>query len=149
MAYTPFTKDDQPTMQAFNDAFEGAVQDSLRRGLQIETGSYVGDGTYGGGNPCSIAFKGKPYFVAVAAEDHVLGSMYFVRNAASALAPSTSDYPSQVAHVEWTENVVSWNITGTHSLGGGTSTSIMNAKSQLNASGQTYHYFGLCESEVT
>lgn len=65
MAYTPFTKDDQPTMQAFNDAFEGAVKDSLARGVKIETGRYVGTGAYGAANPNSLTFGFAPKILIV------------------------------------------------------------------------------------
>ena len=52
MAFTPFTKDERPTMKAFNekfmsamdDATKQAVEQSLAKGGIIEYGSYVGDG---------------------------------------------------------------------------------------------------------
>lgn len=66
MAYTPFTKDDQPTMQAFNEKFEQAIQQALADGVKIEVGSYVGTGTYGSANKNSLTFGFEPKFVYIA-----------------------------------------------------------------------------------
>lgn len=45
MAYTPFTKDDQPTMQAFNEKFQQTIDEALRLGIKVKAGSYTGTGT--------------------------------------------------------------------------------------------------------
>lgn len=54
MAFVPFTKDDQPTMAAFNEKFQQAIDEAVSRGVKIEVGSYVGTGTYGKSNPNSL-----------------------------------------------------------------------------------------------
>lgn len=61
MAFVPFTKDEQPTMQAFNEKFEQAIGQAIAAGVKIEVGSYVGTGTYGESNKlnvtCDFAIK--------------------------------------------------------------------------------------------
>lgn len=91
MAYTPFTKDDQPTMQAFNDAFEGAVKDSLARGVKIEVGSYVGTGTSGSANPTSITFDFAPK-VLIMLGDHFYNAGYISALNVTSLTTSFVEY---------------------------------------------------------
>ena len=61
MAFVPFTKDDQPTMEAFNEKFQQAIDEAVSRGVKIEVGSYVGTGT----SSATITLGYKPDFLAV------------------------------------------------------------------------------------
>ena len=65
MAFVPFTKDDQPTMAAFNERFQQVIDEAVSRGVKIEVGSYVGTNTYGADNPNSLTFRFKPKLVFV------------------------------------------------------------------------------------
>lgn len=47
-----------------NDAF-AALAVAIASGTKIQTGSYVGTGTYGSANPCSLTFDFEPLMVAV------------------------------------------------------------------------------------
>ena len=46
-------------------AFLGKPLDNATLAAKIETGSYVGTGTYGADNPCSLTFDFTPKFVMV------------------------------------------------------------------------------------
>ena len=58
-----------------NDAFQQIktlidnVQSSTDSKARIQTGSYVGTGTYGANNPCSLTFNGIPKCVIIMAND--------------------------------------------------------------------------------
>lgn len=132
MAYTPFTKDDQPTMQAFNDAFEGAVQDSLRRGVQIETGSYVGTGTYGAANPNSLTFPFVPKMVVILGEGSLYTTIMMNGNTTATLHANMTGYHLRLS-VSWSDKTVSWY----------TDTNSNSESTQLNASNVTYNYFAI------
>lgn len=141
MAYTPFTKDDQPTMQAFNDAFEGAVKDSLARGVKIEVGSYVGTGTSGRANPTGLTFGFEPKLVIVG---------LLKRSGASSpgygLIPSsgywgngfvwfkgqeqTVGYGNYIVYISQTGKTLSWYGS-------------KNEQDQQNVSGYTYGYIAI------
>lgn len=64
MAFTPFTKDDLPTMAAFNEKLQ-AIFDDAESKAKIEVGSYVGTGTYGVDNPNTLTFGFEPKIVFV------------------------------------------------------------------------------------
>lgn len=64
MAFTPFTKDDLPTMAAFNEKLQ-AIFDDAESKAKIEVGSYVGTGTYGSMNKTSLTFGFVPKFVLI------------------------------------------------------------------------------------
>lgn len=64
MAFTPFVDTDRPTMANFNEKFQEAITDAIAGGIagapKIETGSYVGTGTYGSGNPNTLTLPFVP-----------------------------------------------------------------------------------------
>ena len=98
MAFVPFTKDEQPTMAAFNEKFEQAIQQALADGVKIEVGSYVGTGTYGSSNPCSIAASGEIIAIIflgyVTTANNYFWTEGWNNNYASAMLPETlaTDY---------------------------------------------------------
>lgn len=58
-------------------ALASALQ-SVRGYAKIQTGSYVGTGTYGADNPCRLTFNIYPHFVCVTGDDY-FGRMLWVR----------------------------------------------------------------------
>lgn len=157
MAYTPFTKDDQPTMQAFNDAFEGAVKDSLARGMQIEVGSYVGKGTFGVSNANSITFPFVPDIIVI----HFFGSKTSSGTAGISLMvfvdALSSDYePNIVGRVRVTNytNTYGGLYESSSSFYGKFSGKTFSwydqydATNQANNAGTTYRYYAIGRAEV-
>lgn len=131
MAYTPFTKDDQPTMQAFNDAFEGAVKDSLARGVKIEVGSYVGTGTYGSSNKNSITFGFVPKVVIFSSPHAPMMNPVYIDGVSTfgAFKAENTNY-STVVQVTASGKTLSWyNASGSLYQG--------------NNSGTTYRYVAI------
>lgn len=121
MAFTPFIETDQPTMAAFNEKFQGAIEESLLRGAKVISGSYTGTGTYGESNPTTIQFEKKPGILIVAGDySYVIGvpSAEFVFNVSGSLALTTA----------WGDNSVEWYA-------------YKDAYQQLNSNGKSYNYF--------
>lgn len=77
MAFTPFTKDDLPTMAAFNEKLQQVIDEALFRGLKMETGSYVGTGTFGKDNQNSLTFGFVPKFVLISIAGAGINSNHF------------------------------------------------------------------------
>ena len=69
MAFVPFTKEDKPTMAAFNEKYQEAISEAISEAIEgaphIEVGSYVGTGTYGSSNPNSLTFGFEPKFLFI------------------------------------------------------------------------------------
>lgn len=99
----------------------------------IETGSYVGTGTYGSSKPNSITFNGTPVFVfiryaaSVWASDPYAGVL--IGNSTYGTIFNTGNYANTVT-VSVSGNTITWYSTG-------------DASKQLNASSGIYHYFAL------
>lgn len=143
MAFVPFTKDEQPTMAAFNEKFEQAIgqaiQQALADGVKIEAGSYVGTGTYGGSNPCSISVPSGAKLVLIFAQGNntstfgpsyvmipLLGLTTTYTNGVFGQYSSTSFDPTKsFAKIE--NGVLFWYSTA-------------NEFSQVNASGRIVNY---------
>lgn len=112
------------------------AQSSADEKAKIETGSYVGTGTYGDTNPIGLTALGKPKFVFVAQKAQSASSArgyYFtaVVNQETAMVERVAtDSTSTDAHfvqLSWGDKTVSWY-------------SIANAERQLNTSGTKYVY---------
>lgn len=93
---------------------------------QMYTGSYVGTGAYGTGNPNELTFPFEPkIIIGITPEDD---SSALTR---SMIRPNQQSYVgSNPLYVTWDGNSVSW-----YSLNGGTQ--------QLNRNGKTYYYVAL------
>ena len=136
MAYTPFTKDDQPTMQAFNEAFEGAVQEALFRGVHLQTGTYTGKGVFGKDKPTTLTFSFTPRIVIVCDVTTNSGngkSILVLANPSQYYSVGGEDARDNI-HITWTDKSVSWWIDNN-----GVS-DIVNVAMQANSSGVTYNY---------
>lgn len=151
MAFVPFTKDDQPTMAAFNGKFQQAIDEAVSRGVKIEVGSYVGTGTYGSSNPNSLTFGFKPAIVFIfpvsiasalatntwntgsSSTPSVLGGATLVRGVEKYATFSVHNEGSLVMIINWDAKSVSF-YEGTKAAYG---------RGQLNASGVEYKYIAI------
>lgn len=118
---------------------EGYLRDigGNKVGPRIETGSYVGTGTYGPSNPCSLTFDFTPKIVLMhrggtTAYTDSTHCMVFVWNITNAFyIGSAGDSHNSVTY---SGNTMSWyNTTG----------NLASAGAQLNGSGTTYWYTAL------
>ena len=76
MNVTPFVGTDNFNMETFNNMISqinngvnseiSEVLAQLGTKAKIQTGSYVGTGTYGADNPCSLTFDFEPHYIIVA-----------------------------------------------------------------------------------
>ena len=128
-----------------NDAFQQIktlidnAQASADGKAKIQTGSYVGTGTYGANNPCSLTFDFEPWLLIVENRD---GVSYYIE--------STSDYVHYpILNVRcnrmyaagtsyniftWAENSVSWYCPSTGSTA---------SQLQLNQKDTIYNYISI------
>ena len=103
-------------------------------GPRIETGSYVGTGTYGPSNPCSLTFDFTPKIVLMHRGGNLAYSdsthcMVFVWNITNDFYVGSSGGSHN--SVTYSGNTISWyNDTG----------NLAGAGAQLNGSGTTYWY---------
>ena len=85
------------------------VQASADGKARIQTGSYVGTGTYGASNPCSLTFDLTPKFFCIAGvSDGVkitYGIAVYGSNGLQHTKPSSSTY---YANLTWQENGITW-----------------------------------------
>lgn len=135
MSITPFIASERPSMENFNARIEEANLGIAGR-AQIETGSYVGTGTYGPSNPNTLTFSFVPKLVFIAADSK--GSNYAM-DAWMFANPNqkyTSVYGSffEPTSVTWSGNSMSWYYNGS-------SGEFEVANNQCNLSGKTYYYF--------
>lgn len=114
--------------------FLGKPLDNAISAAKIETGSYVGTGTYGADNPCSITFDFEPKLIIITASTSsgylatgffVYGLMNFIglRSNSTSGGNATAWYGS----VSWDGNTVSFNASS-------------HAMNQFNESGRTNYY---------
>lgn len=103
-------------------------------GPRIETGSYVGTGTYGPSNPCSLTFDFTPKIVlmhtgATHAYSEYTHCMVFVWGITNGFSFGSSGSSSN--EVTYSANTISWYNSSGH---------LATAGAQLNGSGTTYWY---------
>jgi len=101
--------------------------------LVIETGSYVGNGTYGINNPVVLTFQNKPQIVFINIQEikhyNTVPEYYiFFRDAAYGMPYETGNPCS----LTWTDRGLSFYNTE------------KDPKYQYNKSGTTYHYMAIC-----
>ena len=136
MAFVPFTKDDQPTMAAFNERFQQAIDEAVSRGVKIEVGSYVGTGTYGSSNPNSLTFEFEPRLVVIVGAMYSDGTYVYTLTLVNPLTVASAHVGSgnkTGCLVTWSGKSVSWYNNGSSGQDG----------NQLNYSGKTYCYVAL------
>lgn len=105
--------------------------------IKIETGSYVGTGTYGSSNPCRLTFKLLPKLLVIQAQSGYCPFMNYGSGGYvgfnDVLVATYSNYSSSLGtdHVwTWSGNTFKWY-------------SDRNAHNQENASGITYKYVAI------
>lgn len=93
----------------------------LTNAAKIATGSYVGTGTYGASNPCSLTFDFVPRFVLIIEDYQVITFSEFI---------NSFPYNSGDMKVTFLENTLSWYHDNSDN----------RAVRQLNYKGETYPY---------
>ena len=104
---------------------------TIGHNLRIQTGSYVGTGTYGQSNPKSLTFDLYPVVVMIVCETNAFASPpCIMMRPTSACVFAAVDPASMRQYVSWSEHGVSWY-------------SNVNDYCHINMNGQTYHYLAL------
>lgn len=114
-----------------NTYIETLVEEAKQSGVKIATGSYVGTGTYGAYNPCSLTFDFAPRFVVVLGFNLAYKATLFVYNCTQSSPYNASDTTDNKITVEWQQNTIVWSNT------------YSSASYQLNSSGTTYYYIAI------
>lgn len=121
----------ESALSALGDDLQG-IHDSVSstedaaKIAQVQYGSYVGTGTYGSANPCTLTFDFRPLLVILSKPSSPYAPPIFLRGMTS--APGID--PSYKPNISWGNNWVSWYYT-------------TSAESQGNVSGQTYYYLAI------
>ena len=124
------------------DTFPTAIQ-SLGSGFaKIQTGSYVGTGTYGASNPCSLTFDFEPNFLIITPvvdnynpgyglEAGQFPLNFFVGNIYKYYGPYGDVNEYEGIHGKYINNTFYWYCYG------------RGAEYQLNVRGRTYYYYAI------
>ena len=149
-----FVANDDTIMDAQEYIPAGSFEDVQGNAVpvtRIETGSYVGTGTYGASNPNSLTFPFEPKVVFIVADigdagnsdsQNATGTFYFfVRGAQNTgtFGPSQNTDFRWKIFTTWGANSISWYRTA----GGGSGASGGEAQVQMNRSGTTYYYVAI------
>ena len=111
---------------------------------KVQTGSYVGTGTYGTSNPTSLTFNFVPKFLMIAPVRPKSGNVYYYyvsdgmigiynNNSVIQMYGSTSDIVNTISG--WGTKTLSWYYES--------SSSYANASGQMNSSGATYYWIAI------
>lgn len=114
---------------AVSDGYTYTALGQLGSKVRIETGSYVGTGTYGSSNPNSLTFDFEPKVVIVQQQNDVIYGGFPWQYGTYVAKPYISS-GTGVVSLSWERNKVSWyNET--------------NQTNQLNGSNVTYNYVAI------
>ena len=111
MNVAPFQSTDEFTMAGFNgkisdinSGVNNAITSALSGVARIETGSYVGTGTYGSDHPNSLTFDFVPKIVMIRCDGdtNIFDAIYGMRQVVTDL--STGYYDT----VKWSKKTLSW-----------------------------------------
>lgn len=149
MNVTPFVGTDNFNMETFNNMISqinsgvnSEISDVLAQlgtKAKIQTGSYVGTGTYGASNPCSLTFDFEPIIVFIFRTSDSYQASYnngYGRYTMTIFAyGGTKIFDSKSASATNTiysinNNVLSWY-------------SVVDNEQQINYSGEVYGYIGI------
>lgn len=121
---------DSGTQDGYEYEYLGIPFDNAVTAPRIETGSYVGTGTYGTYNKSSLAFDHRPLLVILFGYyTQIFSGM--IPSGFGAKAPPFEDGGNQYCSYSWNGNVLSWN---TNSSG---------PEGQNNTNGTTYYYMAI------
>lgn len=142
MNVTPFQSTDEFTMAGFNgkisdinSGVDTEITSALSGFARIETGSYVGTGTYGGGTDAvKLSFSFIPKVVIVEGTTGSYGTAIFFYGATHADGTIQTSSNSNARYaVSWDGKNISWYA----------SDSGADAHRQLNVNGSTYSYIAI------
>lgn len=111
------------------------TQSSIESRAKIQTGSYVGTGTYGKDNPTILTFPFKPKLLAIQNDEETNLSFNRLGSATDVIVRGVTRFPDKTrepgsGYIEWGENTISIY-------------SGMSASYQKNESGVTYYYIAI------
>lgn len=107
--------------------------------VKIETGSYVGTGTYGQSNPNTLTFPFEPKVVFIGDATSSPSNLYYgtyiplIQGVKTAISQIVTNGGKDILYVSWDGNTVSYYSNGGTDF----------VKSQLNATGVTYNYVAI------
>ena len=127
------------------------VQSSADSKARIQIGSYVGTGTYGANNPCSLTFNFEPNIVAIFAKHSEYGygdalslednfSATFIKDVTCSTMEWWSNSKVYYHVVSWANNKLSWYSLAKDQYG---QTSAGNSEAQLNKETVIYYYYAI------
>lgn len=105
---------DSGTSGGYEYEYLGIPFDNAVTAPKIETGSYVGTGTYGASNPNTLTFGFKPKTVIISINGTSTygGAIFMLGQTRSSYAGIAYNVdPSDMPHLTWNENSVSWYST--------------------------------------
>lgn len=133
MNVTPFQSTDEFTMAGFNgkisdinSGVDTEITSALSGFARIETGSYVGTGTYGQANPNTLTFGFVPKFVFVSAGGEGSGYFLWVQGCSN----TSGEWNDGSNFITASGNTLSWYNTADNT-------------SQRNVKGWTYYYIAI------
>lgn len=132
MAFVPFTESDQPTMAAFNEKFQNAIDEAVLLGHKVVTGSYTGKGTYGSENKNTVSIPYTPLFFLIQREYRSMTGSHFVSFFSTGTYFTTGSTITGRLTVSSFGKAVSWY-------------SSQSETEQMNVSGDKYNYLAICE----
>lgn len=123
------------------------VQDGVDSRTKIQTGSYVGTGTYGSSAPCSLTFDFVPKLVIIQgtgtassiSDDYKIVALNGINTASSRFFENLNTNVGWflMVAVTWNGNTMQWYaLDGYHDVKASSS-------SQLNSNNNTYYYIAL------
>lgn len=124
---------DSGVQDGYEYEYLGIPFDNAVTAPKIETGSYVGTGTKGPNNPCSVTFNFVPKFVAVIGT----GSWLFLRQGIKGNYPGSGDRGgvNNVVTSGMNDKTITWYVNNT--------TTTNYEQYQCNTAGVTYNYIAL------
>ena len=136
---------DSGTEDGYEYEYLGTPFDNAREAPKVATGSYVGTGTYGSGNPNSLTFKFTPKLLFVAG---VFGRPNTTGNGTMTIITATeTEAYSNVQYREDSATSVTYRFEGNTvtwwSTQGSFSSTSQNGAQQGNKAGVTYYYLAL------
>lgn len=132
MSFTPFQPSDPFSREAFNTLFQTIFDttDGLAAGaVKIQTGSYLGSGTYGADNQNRLTFDFNPILVVVGQVDNRY-MQFFLRGCSAGRGGGSGSGFSDWSTAIWGEKTLSWYST-------------YNLENQLNNAGKVHQYFAI------
>lgn len=115
------------------DTLSGLVGSALPEMPKVATGTYMGTGTCGEGNPTSLTFPFKPKLVVLAGSGV---SVVFLEGQTGTAQCAGGQITNLRA--AWDDATLTWYAESSYQ---GSASITVNAGNQLNASGVTYQYF--------